>query len=284
MQQTLKIQNSEYLPTRVKIERIQENVKEDADLLNSLQPLNANQNSSVGHIETIDELSSLQPDSSNAVGGEVFLKLDEETALDERVLSVTAALRNKKQQDHPQVLSLASAENTHVLGYSSQSVSFSYLPLATGPVEQTFLVTYFDVLEESMHGGGTKSERLVVRGTGKQSAIFMDEEIVCFNDTFLDKVYRRGFTIKNRGAVTIRVDFKMDSQLIADSHIVEFSPALLFVQAGGTSKAHIKFTPTASNMRKTESFTCPIKDSSNGLLLKLPIRIQVEINCICIIM
>ena len=146
---------------------------------------------------------------------ELELEIDEKTtepAVNEAVLAarvkrITTDVLRRKQRENPLPLSLVSYEG-FVNGYDASSLEVVCAPLAVGPIEQTFTVSFAQVknADRSVDDLGevvTREQHFTVRVVGDKVPIFLDDETMDLKTTLHGRVYRKRLELRNRAKVCL---------------------------------------------------------------------------------
>lgn len=271
--QSIKINNTQAIPTRFTILPIVENVPLLDDELPPSRAVSRSQkerSSKSARPEQNDEFEAVESDH---IGSEPSLNQAELSARVNRVM--TEVLRAKKEES-PYALSCKVAEG-FIAGYGTASVEVQCAPLSLGQMEQRFLVVFEEVAEvmESVDDLGqlVKKEQVVVARTfGDEVPIYVAQEVMDLQCTVFDRIYRKKIVLKNRAKSAYRVIVKVSPLFSA---FVEVNPTMFFVQAKSSQSMNVKFAPTAELLSKVAHFTLPYEDFQLAALASLPIEIQV---------
>ena len=189
--------------------------------------------------------------------------------LRQRVAEITTAIIEKKRKEQPVTIACSLKEG-YIDGYSNLEISFSFCPLEAGTFEETFLITFLDSPE-----GKPFTSQLKVCGMSEESPIYMEIKELQFGCTYLDKIYRNSFEIRNRGGVSKKVEF-LGGNAIAD--LIEITPAIAIIQPFDSIHFSIKFHPNALNLQSIQQFMAPIPRLECASLMVLPLRMDVSIK------
>jgi hypothetical protein len=202
-----------------------------------------------------------------------------EAELNLRVRRVLTEVFRKKKADDPFPLSFKESEG-FVNGYDKTFMEVICAPLTVGESFAQFVSEFDGVLDTD--GTADPEGRLITRQQiitlkvkGEEVPIYLDDVNVDMKCTLYGRIYRQRLEVKNRGAVSYRLNISVPSPV---NKYVEINPQMLFVQARASQSINIKFTPTAEMLQDCSQFALLYEKFANAALIAVPIKLDVSIR------
>ncbi|KAK3273031.1 hypothetical protein CYMTET_18711, partial [Cymbomonas tetramitiformis] len=144
-------------------------------------------------------------------------------------------------------------------GYSRLDLEFQFHPEAerVEAFDATLKFSTHDVKDISVH----------LEGVGGEVPVAVANEVVDLKCCIFDQTYRDQLIVYNRGKTALKCSIVKRKELM---DAVEFTPDLLFCQAGTSASFYIKFKPIAGLFEKLGKYG----DVATGMM-EVPMRIQV---------
>eukprot|EP00818_Percolomonas_sp_WS_P008353 CAMPEP_0117438994 /NCGR_PEP_ID=MMETSP0759-20121206/2341_1 /TAXON_ID=63605 /ORGANISM="Percolomonas cosmopolitus, Strain WS" /LENGTH=1511 /DNA_ID=CAMNT_0005230705 /DNA_START=439 /DNA_END=4974 /DNA_ORIENTATION=+ len=205
-----------------------------------------------------------------AESSEVVVRIKNEGALDTALtLSGPAVMENHLMHDEvnaklPDRVLLFSAKQVLIRKFSTTFFKIKFFPQKVQPLDSKVELHFEDDWTEDF------SFRLV--GTGTDVSIFLEDEIMNFQFSYLNTLYRDRLTVCNRGKIAMKVEFPLPAAL--RNHL-EFVPNVAFVQPGDPFSIQVKFRPRETILTDCAKFIQQADGADEQNSIRVPIKLSI---------
>lgn len=258
--QSIKIENSQALPTAFRYYPVDENDKEIA----------------VNPIISTDEG---EDENEEVVAGAVEYSgesAENNIELTSRVKRFITAEFRRKEKTYPQPLAMVKPGG-YVEGYGHTSTEVLCAPLYTGAQRQRFAIEFEQVkdADESYDSEGAMVKQIQyfdAQVTGLDLPIYIVDDVVDLRTCLYRRTYRKRFELRNRANITYKVNINIKAPF---DKYVEVNPAMCFVQGHSSQFINIKYTPKDTMLQDLSHFCVMDETYIGSAFTQLPIEISV---------